>query len=149
MGLGILSFLRSAVEPVTRVIDEVHTSAEEKLKVQQAMAEMESLLTDSFLDYEKQKLQAQADVIKAEAQGRSWLQRNWRPLLMLVFTLIIVNNYLLTAWFNTPMTEIPPDMWGLLKIGVGGYVVARSAEKIAPDITKAVRARSEGSRGLS
>ena len=26
---------------------------------------------------------------------------------------------------------IPPDMWALLKIGLGGYVVGRSGEKIA------------------
>ena len=27
------------------------------------------------------------------------------------------------------MLDIPPDMWDLLKIGLGGYVVGRSAEK--------------------
>lgn len=31
--------------------------------------------------------------------------------------------------FNTPPADIPPDMWDLLKLGVGGYVVGRSAEK--------------------
>ena len=31
--------------------------------------------------------------------------------------------------FNVPAADIPPDMWDLLKLGVGGYVVGRSAEK--------------------
>ena len=28
------------------------------------------------------------------------------------------------------MLEIPPDMWGLLKLGLSGYIVGRSGEKM-------------------
>ena len=31
--------------------------------------------------------------------------------------------------FGTPAADIPPDMWDLLKLGVGGYVLGRSVEK--------------------
>ena len=53
---------------------------------------------------------------------------------MLVFVVIIANNYIIYPylslfWPEAPTLEIPPDMWGLLKIGLGGYVVGRSAEK--------------------
>ena len=75
------------------------------------------------------ELEAAAKIIVAEAQGDSWLQRNWRPLLMVMFGTIIANNYLIVPIFNTPPADIPPDMWDLLKLGVGGYVVGRSAEK--------------------
>jgi len=74
------------------------------------------------------ELEAAAGVIQAEAQG-NWLQRSWRPLLMLLFGVIIANNYLIVPLFNTPTADIPPDMWDLLKLGVGGYVVGRTAEK--------------------
>ena len=55
---------------------------------------------------------------------------------MLTFVAIIANNYILYPylslfWGEAPVLEIPPDMWGLLKIGLGGYVVGRSAEKVA------------------
>ncbi len=55
---------------------------------------------------------------------------------MLTFVAIIANNYILYPylalfWSDAPVLEIPPDMWGLLKIGLGGYVVGRSGEKIA------------------
>ena len=55
---------------------------------------------------------------------------------MLTFVAIIANNYILYPyislfWNAAPILEIPPDMWGLLKIGLGGYVVGRSAEKVA------------------
>jgi len=75
------------------------------------------------------ELEAAAQVIVAEAQGESWLQRNWRPLLMVMFGVIIANNYIVVPIFNTPAADIPPDMWALLKLGVGGYVVGRTVEK--------------------
>lgn len=75
------------------------------------------------------ELESAAKIIVAEAQGDSWLQRNWRPMLMVMFGVIIANNYIVVPIFNTPAADIPPDMWDLLKLGVGGYVVGRTAEK--------------------
>jgi hypothetical protein len=77
----------------------------------------------------------QSKIIIAEAQGKSWLQRNWRPLLMAEFGIIIGNNYIISPWLKilfgwNVIMDIPPDMWGLLKIGVGGYIVGRTGEKI-------------------
>lgn len=50
-------------------------------------------------------------------------------MLMCLFGLIIANNYLIVPLLGTPMADIPPDMWELLKLGVGGYVIGRSVEK--------------------
>lgn len=81
-------------------------------------------------------VQSQASVIIAEATGQSWLQRNWRPLLMLTFTYIIAHNYIIvpilrmfTFGAGIPVLAIPPDMWDLLKLGIGGYIAGRSIEK--------------------
>ncbi len=73
-------------------------------------------------------------VILAEAQGQSWLQRNWRPLLMLTCITIIANNYVLYPYMRAIFgwgvaLDLPEALWELLKIGVGGYVVGRSVEK--------------------
>lgn len=80
----------------------------------------------------------QSSVIIAEAQGGSWLQRNWRPLLMVMFGVIIANNYIIMPYVEmfagaeyAVKLVIPADMWSLLKLGVSGYIVGRSAEKIA------------------
>lgn len=86
-------------------------------------------LNEQVLNGSLQELEAAAKIIVAEAQGESWLQRNWRPLLMVMFGVIIANNYLVVPLFNTPSALIPPDMWDLLKLGVGGYVVGRTVEK--------------------
>ncbi|HAA04784.1 MAG TPA: hypothetical protein DCE18_15665 [Syntrophobacteraceae bacterium] len=82
------------------------------------------------------EIQAQAQIVAAEAQGQSWLQRNWRPVLMLVIVAIVANNYIIYPYLElfgvkaTPL-ELPERMWSLMQIGVGGYVVGRSAEKVA------------------
>ncbi len=81
-------------------------------------------------------IENRAKIVVAEAQGHSWLQRNWRPMLMTVFTFIIAWNYAVVPVLSCVFTQlkpaiIPPDMWQLLKIGVGGYIVGRSGEKIA------------------
>ena len=80
----------------------------------------------------------QASVIIAEAKGQSWLQRNWRPLLMAMFGIIIANNYIMFPYIELLFGKqyavklaIPENMWSLLKLGVSGYIIGRSAEKIA------------------
>ena len=83
----------------------------------------------------------QASVIIAEMKSGTWLAQNWRPITMLTFVAIIANNYILYPyislfWASAPMLEIPPDMWGLLKIDIGGYVIGRSAESITRELKK-------------
>jgi len=52
-----------------------------------------------------------------------------------LFGIIIANNYIIYPYLSlfmddAPMLEIPPDMWGLLKLGLSGYIVGRSGEKM-------------------
>ena len=103
----------------------VDKAVEDKDQAGQIKARLNELALNGAL----QELEAAAKIIVAEAQGESWLQRNWRPLLMVMFGVIIANNYLVVPLFNTPAAIIPPDMWDLLKLGVGGYVVGRTVEK--------------------
>ena len=92
-------------------------------------AQIKAKLHEVVLNGGMKELEAASKIIVAEAQGDSWLQRNWRPLLMVLLGAIIANNYILVPIFHTPAADIPPDMWDLLKLGVGGYVVGRTAEK--------------------
>jgi hypothetical protein len=92
-------------------------------------AKIKTNLQQMVLTGQIKEIEAAASIIAAEANGESWLQRNWRPLLMCLFGLIIANNYLIVPLLGTPKADIPPDMWELLKLGIGGYVVGRSVEK--------------------
>ncbi len=74
---------------------------------------------------------ASRDVVITEMQG-SGLQRNWRPILMMAFGAIVTYRYFLAPVFAWPIPnpDIPEQFWNLLEIGLGGYVIGRSAEKI-------------------
>lgn len=77
----------------------------------------------------------QSKIIVAEAQSESWIARNWRPLIMLLFGVILLNNYILVPWLKTfglpvAMMDIPPNMWHLLELGMGGYIISRGFEKV-------------------
>jgi len=81
------------------------------------------------------EVEAARDIIVAEIKSGSWLAQNWRPMLMCLFGAIIANNYIIHPYIalfwpgKSVSLDIPPDMWDLLKIGIGGYVVGRSVEK--------------------
>ncbi|MBF0246778.1 MAG: hypothetical protein HQL36_01695 [Alphaproteobacteria bacterium] len=110
---------------LTGLVSVVDQAVEDK---DQAAA-IKARLREQALDGSMKELEAAAKIIVAEAQGESWLQRNWRPMLMVMFGAIVANNYIVVPIFNTPPADIPPDMWDLLKLGVGGYVVGRTVEK--------------------
>ena len=110
------------VNSVGGVLDNLITSKEEKLKAKQAITK---LIQSNMLSLFK----LQSDIVKTEMTG-NWLQRSWRPILMLSFGFIILYYYFIAPVFGTPGIELPEKFWTLLNIGIGGYVVGRSAEKI-------------------
>lgn len=115
--------------PVFDVIDEAVTDKDEANRLKQ---EIQAKVIDS----KDSMAQYQMKVILAEATGESWIQRNWRPLLMMTIVAIVANNYLvgplLSGLFGLdyPVLELPEPMWTLMTIGVGGYIGARSVEKV-------------------
>lgn len=134
VGSLLASALGTGNDPVS-VNSAIAADPTNAAKIFQVQAQHEEALTKMNLDYQTALVTAQAGDIQAEAKSDSWLAANWRPILMLSFTAIIVVNYLVlpvAQWFG--ITEnplvLPPDMWALLKIGVGGYIVGRSGEKI-------------------
>lgn len=83
-------------------------------------------------------LEGQVEIIAAEAKSESWLAASWRPITMLVFTGLIV-----ARWFGWAAPNLSPEeyikLWSIVELGLGGYVIGRSAEKIAPAIATALK----------
>ena len=125
----IWDFLKSAIQPIADIIDNVHTSDEERLQLKNEMGKIEAKIGMELLNYEKQLLKSQSDIIIAEASGGSWIKQSWRPITMLTFLALIVCDS-----FGLLATPLAPEAWTLLQIGLGGYVVGRSAEKMAPKL---------------
>lgn len=88
---------------------------------------------------ETEFLKARSDIIVAEAKSEHWLTSTWRPITMLTFVFIIANNYIIAPYvgailsFTMPTLELTQEMWELIKIGLGGYVLSRGAEKVAKE----------------
>lgn len=115
------------------LVDDLHTSEEEKLEAKGKIFSAQALLLTTVFDYEKAQIQMQANIITAEAKGESWIQRSWRPVTMLTFVALIVARWL--GWSAPNLTpELEHDLMLLVQIGLGGYVVGRSAEKVAKSI---------------
>lgn len=87
--------------------------------------------------------QAAADIIKAEAASEHWLAANWRPVLMLTFGALIVARWL--GWAAPDLSEAEYiKLWDIVQLGIGGYTIGRSAEKIVPSIVGALKRRDVG-----
>ena len=91
--------------------------------------------------------QAAASVILAESKSEHWITATWRPILMLTITAIVGWNFLIAPLIELAVLlstndqvrlsiPLPEQLWNLLMIGVGGYVVGRSGEKIAKNLKK-------------
>lgn len=79
-----------------------------------------------------------ADIVKTEAASTSWLASSWRPITMLVFVGLIV-----ARWFGFAAPNLQADeyikLWDIVQLGLGGYVIGRSVEKVAPSLVGALK----------
>jgi len=132
--MSVLSFIGEIFKPAAELIDNLHTSEEERLEIKQKMFELQVNAFNKAEEYEQELLKAKASIIMAEAQGASWIQRNWRPITMLTFLVLVVADS-----FGLLAFRLANEAWTLLQIGLGGYVVGRSAEKIVPKVTDMMR----------
>jgi hypothetical protein len=142
--LDALNPITGIIAAASGIIDKFIPSAEDKAKAQLALAQLQSDATLKLAELDAQNAQTQASVITAEAKSESWLTRNWRPITMMVFVTIVAFNYIVSPLFSLKALPIPPDMWDLLKLGIGGYVLGRSVEKIAPAVAGAFTGKSGG-----
>lgn len=74
-----------------------------------------------------------ADIVKTEAAG-GFLASSWRPITMLVFVGLIVARWFGLAAPNLAEAEYL-KLWDIVQLGLGGYVIGRSVEKIMPQIS--------------
>jgi hypothetical protein len=126
-----LDLIAGIFKPAAELIDELHTSEEEKLKQQRRLLEIQAMVLDSSLQYEKEMMTSRAEIISSEAKSEHWITATWRPITMLTFLALAVGDSL--GWLPNPLRD---EAWMLLQIGLGGYVVGRSAEKVIKEVRK-------------
>lgn len=122
-----LSFIKALAGPVLKIVDDVVLDKDQA-------ARLKAEISTALINLDSEILDVQKSLILSETTG-SWLQRNWRPGLMVLFA------FLLTAhWFGFTPTNMPVEtvesLLDIIMVGVGGYVVGRSGEKIASTLRK-------------
>ncbi len=122
----------NAIAPLAKIL---FNTIEKSVPDKDLQAKLKADLQTQLLQSNTAELQAAAKIVEAEAKA-GWFSASWRPLLMYVLIFILVWNYIIgpviKMVLGTVITfELPGDVWTLLQIGLGGYVVGRSGESIA------------------
>ena len=128
IGTDILGFIGGIFKPAVDLIDNVHTSEEEKLQLRNELVKTQSEVAAKMLEYESKVVDIQAQVMTSEAKS-NWFTASWRPITMITFLVLVVCDS-----FGLLPFRLANEAWELLKIGIGGYIGARSIEKVLPGI---------------
>lgn len=126
--MALISDPVSAVAGVVQSIINEFPNPEQKAAAQASLANM-------YMTGQLQAMTTQAGVITAEANSLNKWESSWRPALMYLFMIILAFNYIFAPILQaivhvTISLPIPPQMWTLLDIGIGGYITSRGVEKV-------------------
>lgn len=124
--MNIVDLVAGVFKPAAELIDELHTSEDERLQSKAKLLDVQAAAMQRVFDYEAEMLQAKAKIVHAEASSKHWLTANWRPITMLTFLVLVVGDSL--GFLPNDLNE---QAYLLLEIGLGGYILGRSGEKIA------------------
>jgi len=136
--MNFLGLLKDIFKPAVELVDTLHTSEEEKLVQKATMLDTYASALEAGLTHEMESLKARAAIVEAEAKSEHWLTSTWRPITMLTFVALVVADQT-----GLLAIRLAPEAWTLLQLGLGGYVVGRSAEKVVPGVLKALKSRDE------
>ena len=132
--MNVLGLIGQIFKPAMEMIDNVHTSTEEKLEQKAKLLDLQVNFMEQGLQYELAQLEAKSRIIEAEAKSDHLLTAIWRPVTMLVFLGLVVCDQ-----FGILPFRLAAEAWTLLQLGLGGYVVGRSVEKVVPAMTAAMK----------
>lgn len=132
----ITSLVKDLFKPAVDLVDELHTSGEEKmvhkenmLKLKIELENIQTAITTKLIEYHTAVMEAQQEIVVAEAKGDGWLQKSWRPIAMLVFMAMIVITWLGFS-SSTVSEEMHIRILDIVQGGLWGYIGARSVEKV-------------------
>jgi hypothetical protein len=127
--MSLLALLPVIGNVLDRVLPDAQAASDAKIKMLELVQKGE--LTE---------LSEKASIIREEAKSEHVLAATWRPVLMLTFGALIVARWL---GFSAPgITEAEIlKLWDIVELGLGGYVIGRSAEKIVPTLAGALKGK--------
>jgi len=90
----------------------------------------------SVNDSDAQSTAAAAQALSAILTQGSFLEKNWRPVLMCVLMGILIASFFgyVPSHLDREVTPTMEKIWTLLQIGLGGYLPLRTFEKVMAQI---------------
>jgi hypothetical protein len=119
---------------VSSVLGIVNKFIPDKDKQLEAATELQAEMT--------KQMKLQQEVILNEAKSENWLTSNWRPLFMCAIGFMICSHWFMydvTPWLKITFgwniwtlkdPGLSPELWTTMRLGLGGYIGGRTAEKI-------------------
>jgi len=116
--MSVFDFISDIFKPATSLIDNLHTSDEEKLKLRNELAKIKSQMHEKSVS-----------LMTAEVKSDHFIVAAWRPLCVLTLIgLIVVDAY--------GFAKAPPQIYDLANLFLTTYAGGRSLEKITKAIKK-------------
>lgn len=127
--------IKGLADTAKDIIEEFHTSPEEKDRALARLAASQQAALDSARDYEVKLNDVAGQNIRADAASQDKFTERARPTFMYIIEFILLWNYVGMSILGAcgvkgvgPVT-LPADLLWLFGVCVTGYVFARSADK--------------------
>lgn len=103
-----------------------------KVLITRVIKNNEEIIKNEFNFYLNNKVKA----LTPPKRSKFWtyILESWRPVMMYLFMYIIGQYYIINpiiefTWPTIELKDLPPEMWTLLTVAVGGYITSRGVEK--------------------
>lgn len=120
---AIGSFISGLFKPAADLIDNVHTSEEERLTLKNKFAEIQAAVHDKSLTYELKIRELEYTLRNAELKSNHFLAANWRPICALAIVTCMIG-------LSIAKQPIPSALSSLATVFLPGYATARTVEKV-------------------
>ncbi len=130
------SLIKPALDSVNDLIGQFHLDPADKAKAQQAIADASAKAQETAANYDIQLNSIAGQNIRADASSGDKYTARARPSFMYVIIAVLAFNYMALPLFQVFGSHVQPivlpaDLLTLFGVCITGYVVSRSAEKVA------------------
>jgi len=138
--LPIIAAIAALGTAVKGIIDSTSLPKNEAKKIAAQVENMIQETSNQIIELAKADLESKTKIIVAEAQGESWIQRTWRPIVAMGCFLVV---------FGRGFSLLPPLLFGetemklmeMLFMFMGGYAGGRTIEKSVGSVAEAISKR--------
>jgi hypothetical protein len=129
MFAAIPAIIASVSGILNKIIPDANKRMEVEAEIQRALIANQAAIYD-----------AMKDVMAADSASESMLTRNARPIVVM-WCLVMITWVVVSPMFGLQVATIaaikavPSDLWNLVMVGIGGYILAKSVT----DAVKAVK----------